>query len=436
MKIVFITHYFPPLNSSGARRINAFAKYLSAWGHQITVITTRKSERDGLLTEAVPDYLRLLEIDNLGRVSPSVVPASAEASVRFGMETRSSVGRILLRVKRAVMKVSGQLVDHRLLFALQFASPVLAAEVKKILKEADVVMSSCPPWPTHLAGWFVKKIYRKLWVADYRDQFSGNHILRGSAFSRYLEVHLERWLLRSADCVTVISGPMKEYYEQFHQQVFCIENGYDESVFENALTGIADAQNQQADSKELVIRYMGLISADRMPRVFLRALSQLNQLPGKIFIAEFYGESTLLRKALQDIAPEAVPYVRFSPQLPYLKSIQNTLSADALFFVETSDFSSHSARGVLTTKLFEYMAARKPIVAEISPSSLASQYIERSGLGVVVTQELPEMLRGLTLLREGAFKPKVNEDFIKSLSRRVKARELEELLNRLITPPR
>lgn len=431
MKIVFITHYFPPLNSSGARRINSFAKYLSAWGHQITVITTRKTERDGLLTEGVPNYLQLLEIDNFGRLSPSAMPEKAETGARFGVETRSHIGRTLLKVKRAVMKISGQLVDHRLFFALQFASPMLANEVKKALKEADVVMSSCPPWPTHLAGWFIKKIYRKFWVADYRDQFSGNHILLGSSISRYLEVRLEHWLLRAADCVTVISGPMKEYYEQFHAQVFCIENGYDENVFEDAMHSGVAAQSQ-VNSSELVIRYMGLISADRMPLVFLRAISRLNQRAGKTFIAEFYGESTLLRKTLQDLVPEAVPYVRFFPQLRHVDAIRATLTADAMFIVETSDFSSYSARGVLTTKLFEYLAAKKPVVAEISPRSLVAQYIERSGLGVVVTQDIEEMLRGLSLLREGSFKFDPDEVFIASLSRKVKAQELEKLLNQKI----
>jgi len=428
LKIVFIAHYFPPLNSSGARRINSFAKYLSAWGHQITVITTKKTERDGLLTEGVPNYLRLLEIDNFGRVSPSVMPTNAETSARFGVETRSFIGRTLLKVKRAVMKISGQLVDHRLFFALQFASPMLAAEVKKALKEADVVMSSCPPWPTHLAGWFIKKIYRKFWVADYRDQFSGNHILLGSSISRYLEVRLERWLLRAADCVTVISGPMKEYYEQFHAHVSCIENGYDENVFEEAMHSGVATQNP-VNSNEFVIRYMGLISADRMPLVFLRAISRLNQHVGKTFIAEFYGESTLLRKALHDLVPEAVPYVRFFPQLRHVEAIRATLTADAMFIVETSDFSSYSARGVLTTKLFEYLAAKKPVIAEISPKSLVAQYIEKSGLGVVVTQDIDEMSRGLSLLREGNFKIDADEVFIASLSRKVKAQELEKLLN-------
>lgn len=433
MKIVFITHYFPPLNSSGARRINAFAKYLSGWGHQVTVITTKKSGRDGLLTEAVPNYLRLLEINNLGQVSSSVIPPQADGGVKVGVETRSWLGRILLKIKRTVMKVFGQLVDHRLLFAMQFASPVLATEVRDVLREADVVMSSCPPWPTHLAGWFVKKRFKKCWVADYRDQFSGNHILRGSLVSRPVEVFLEQWLLRLADCVTVISAPMKDYYEKFHLNVFCIENGYDENVFEEASLALGTTYDS-LDKGELVIRYMGSITVDRIPKVFFQAIAQLNRLSGRKLIVEFYGESTLLRSALYDVAPDVVSYVRFHPQLSYIKAIQSMLTADALFFVETSDSSSHSARGVLTTKLFEYLAAQKPIVAEISRESLAAQYIEQSGLGVVVSTDLTDMLLGLTSLREGIFMPKINDEFIKSLSRRVKAQELEQLLNRLIMP--
>src|SRR5450830_324211 len=433
LNIVFITHYFPPLNSSGARRINAFAKYLSGWGHQVTVITTKKSGRDGLLTEAVPNYFRLLEINNLGQISSSVIPQQAVVRGELGVETRSWLGRVLLKIKRAVMKVFGQLVDHRLLFALQFTSPVLATEVKDVLREADVVMSSCPPWPTHLAGWVAKKRFKKCWVADFRDQFSGNHILRGSVVSRPVEVFLERWLLRLADCVTVISAPMKDYYEQFHSDVLCIENGYDENVFEEASLALGTIHDS-LDEGELVIRYMGSITVDRIPKVFFQAIAQLNSLSGRRLIVEFYGESTLLRNALYDVAPDVVSYVRFHPQLSYIKAIQAMLTADALFFVETSDSSSHSARGVLTTKLFEYLAAQKPIIAELSPESLAAQYIEQSGLGMVVSTQLTEMLRGLTSLREGNFTPNVNEEFIKSLSRRVKARELEHLLNRLIMP--
>lgn len=429
MKIVFITHYFPPLNSSGARRINAFAKYFAAWGHEVTVVTTTKSEQDGLLTEVVPDYLRLLEIDNWGKLTASPCLDRAAVNAKFGVETRSGSGRVLLKIKRYVMKWLGQVLDHRLVFALHFISPSLAPEVRAALSEADVIMSSCPPWPTHLAGWFIRRRFKKYWVADYRDQFSGNHILRGSVFSRPMETGLDRWLLKRADCVTVISEPMQEYYAQFHPHVFCIENGYDEGVFEE-VRATFEAPQSRADEGELVVRYMGSITTDRIPKAFFQAIAQLNSTPGKTVVIEFYGESTLLREALSRVAPEAIPYVRFHPQLSYGRAIHAMLSSDALFFVETSDNSSHSARGVLTTKLFEYLAARKPVIAEISPSSLAARYIEQSGLGVVITTDVTEMQRELSKFRSMGKPLLANDKFIDSLSRKVKARELEQLLMR------
>lgn len=431
MNIVFLTHYFPPLNSSGARRINAFAKYLVAKGHQITVITTRKTERDGLLTEEVPSYLVLLELGGWGKLARTAPRANATAANQRSVATRSLTGQLLLKIKRSVMKFGGQLIDHRLLFAMQFAFPWLAGEVKKAIAEADVVMSSCPPWPTHLAGRLAKTRFSKLWVADYRDQFSGNHILRGSALSRSIEVWLERWLIKTADQVVAISGPMKEYYELFHPAVTCIENGYDEGVFEQAHARIRD-QGAKAAADEFVIRYMGTITADRIPLAFFQALAQVNQQPGRRVVAEFYGESTLLRKALPEVAPQAERFVRFCLQLPYMAAIQSMLTADALFFIETSDFSSHSARGVLTTKLFEYLAARKPVVAEISARSLAAQYIRQSGLAVVVSEDAGEILRGLERLRAGEFKPEIDDVFINALSRQVKAQELEQLFHKLV----
>jgi glycosyltransferase involved in cell wall biosynthesis len=432
LKIVFITHYFPPLNSSGARRINSFAKYLAANGHQITVITTRKTGRDGLLTEEVPPYLWLLELGGAGNLVSTESSANTTAASQRTAATRSPAGNLLLKIKRAVMRVAGQLIDHRLLFAMQFAFPWLADEVKKSIVEADIVMSSCPPWPTHLAGRLSKARFGRRWVADYRDQFSGNHILRGSAWSRAVEVWIERWLIKTADHVIAISGPMKEYYELFHSEVTCIENGYDEGVFELARSRIQNDDVAAPSADELVVRYMGTISSDRIPLAFFRALAQVNQQPGRRVVAEFYGESTLLRKSLPGLVPQAQPFVRFCPQLPYIAAIQSVLTADALFFIETSDFSSHSARGVLTTKLFEYLAARKPVVAEISDRSLAAQYIKKSGLGVVVSEDAADILCGLKSLRAGDFKPVIDDVFINSLSRQVKAQELEQLFQRLV----
>ena len=433
MKIVFLAHYFPPLNSSGARRIQSFARFLSSIGHEITVISTKKTQRDGLLTEAFPDYVRLWELNGLGRISSSpTIKTSLQRGVGMTFN-RSLFGNYLLRLKRAVARTAGQLIDHRLIFAFQFAYPWLDKSVQNSLKSADIVMSTSPPWPVHLAGLIVKKRFSKPWVADYRDQFSGSHIQSGSPWFQKREVDIERWLLKSANAVIAISGPMQEYYQQFHPSVFCIENGYEESLFAKAgeVNGpVANLPQSSADA--LIIRYLGTITADRIPLVFFRALANINLISGRPIIAEFYGESSLLHQAISQVIPEVKSFIRLCQQLPYGDSIKAMQSADALFFIETSDFSSHSSRGVLTTKLFEYLAARKPIIAEISDKALAATYIKRAGVNLVISENVTKIESALACLREGNLHLERDDAFVQGLSRRLKAVELEKLFQKIV----
>jgi glycosyltransferase involved in cell wall biosynthesis len=433
VKIVFLAHYFPPLNSSGARRIQSFARYLSSVGHQITVISTKKTQRDGFLTETLPGYARLLELDGFGRVSSSPNFRESLKTTSGAALNRSLFGNFLLKLKRAVAKTTGQLVDHRLLFAVQFSFPWLDKSVRSELRSADIVMSTSPPWPVHLAGFIVKRRFSKPWVADYRDQFSGSHIQSGSPWFQRRELELERWFLRLADAVVTISEPMKEYYQQFHSAVFCIQNGYEESLFDQAVrddTSVSSPIDQF--SNELVIRYLGTITADRIPLAFFQALLSVNRVPGKRIVAEFYGDSSLLVKAISQSLPEVQPFVKLRQQLPYEGSIAAMLTADALFFIETSDFSSHSSRGVLTTKLFEYLAAKKPIIAEISEKALAATYIKRAGTGLVISENMGEIESALMKLRANNVQLVVDDSFVSSLSRRLKAGELESLLKQII----
>jgi len=429
LKIVFITHYFPPLNSSGARRLNAFAKYLNISGDEITVITTKKSTRDGLLTEPIPNYLRLIEINNIGRVTSSPLFDKSEKLNMFGLGSRSKFGYALQKIKRFIMNWLGQILDHRLLFAFQFASPFVDKQVKNSLKEADLVLSSCPPWPMHLAGRFINFFYKKPWIADYRDHFSGNHILKGSQFSSFIEHHIDRWLLKTADVVIVISAPMKDYYERFHSKVYCVENGYDSDFFKD-ISSVLDECN--IDEKHCVIRYMGTVSSSSIPTIFLKALAKINEKPGRKVIAEFYGESTLLREILKDIAPESESYVIFYPQQPYQVAIKKMITADALFFKETSDLSSHSARGVLTTKIFEYLASKRPIIAEISCDTLIATYIQKAGLNLAIATEYEQLMEGLEKLKAGKFNMNINHDFIQSLSRKVKTQQLRSVMKNIL----
>jgi glycosyltransferase involved in cell wall biosynthesis len=402
-------------------------------GHQITVISTKKSYRDGLLTESIRDCIQLYELNGFGRLSSSLTSGPAAKEGGGAVRNRSLIGNFLVRFKRAIAKTTGQLVDHRIFFALQFTFPWLDQGVQAAIKSADIVMSTSPPWPVHLAGFFVKKRFSKPWIADYRDQFSGSHIQSGSPWFQRRELAVERQLLKSADAVVTISEPMQEYYHQFHPGVFCIENGYEETLFKK--NGDLDAlspNEKRSPAHSLNIRYLGTITADRIPLAFFRALINVNKVAGAPIIAEFYGESSLLLKAITQKIPEVIPFIRLYPQLPYAEAIHAMQSADALFFIETSDFSSHSSRGVLTTKLFEYLATRKPIIAEINDQALAASYIRRAKSDLVISQDARDIESALLMLRVGNLALERDDAFIDSLSRRLKAVQLEQLFQKTI----
>jgi len=243
------------------------------------------------------------------------------------------------------------------------------------------------------------------------------------------ELAVDRRLVARADVVTVISEPMARYYRQFHPSVHCIENGYDGELLEFARMRIATSSAPTGGPR--VVRYMGTITRDRIPENLLRALSRDPQSFVGNLELEFYGDSRLLQAAVDRDFPSVRRLLRFLPPVPYAESLEKTLSADLLLFVETSDRSSLSAQGVLTTKLFEYLAAGRPILAEIDPDSLAAQYMRRASPDHVVSTDPAVLLDGIRRLL-AAPAPTVDAAFVASLSREAKTREFDALATALV----
>lgn len=424
MRIVFIVHYFPPLNSSGARRVLALSKYLSRFGHQVTVVTTRKSRYDGQLTEQMPDYCKVIELG--GRSVPDA-RTSIDARTQGG---RPALALSLVTVRRALTRIFGQLIDHRLSLALRFFMGRLPREAVEALEGADVLVSSSPPWPVHLATYFASGRFGKPWVADYRDQFSGHHIFESNALTAYVERSLERLMLGRAARVTVVSSPMAEYYRQFHRVVDSIENGFDAEVFEGIRKELPGAISSGDGRKTL--RYVGTITKDtitkdRIPNL-LEALRLLRPEERKEILVQFYGESGTLPAVVRSRYPELMGCMEFNESVSHREALTLILTADGLFFSGVSSEDSLSAKGVLTTKLFEYLAAQRPILADIVPQTLAGQVITRSGLGLVCSTDPGAIAAGLRRLLSGDVGLQPDAEFIGSFSRESQAKRFEKVL--------
>ena len=213
--IVLLVHYFPPINSSGAKRMEAMAKYFARAGRTVTVLTSRKTAVDGAFVEAIPEGATVIEIDGWGRSAPPA-PVALQDYHRRVAPTASPRRRI----KAAIMRAFGQLPDPRLKLAFAFLSPILSSDVRAVLAQADVIVASCPPWPALLAGIFARwRSGRAKLVLDYRDQFSRCHEMPGTRPAKAVEELIDAFLMRNADGVVAVSDPMSAYYAGFGRAV-------------------------------------------------------------------------------------------------------------------------------------------------------------------------------------------------------------------------
>jgi glycosyltransferase involved in cell wall biosynthesis len=429
LRVVFVAHYFPPVNSAGAKRVEALSKYLIAGGHDVTVITTQKTSADGAFTEKPPFGVDVIELDPLGRECPST-----ETGARFEpMHSPNPSWR--RRLIDLGWRIGGQIPDPRLPFALAFAGPWLAPRAQEAIARADVVVGSTPPWPMLLAAVIIQRRFGVRSVLDYRDQFSECHEMPGSRVAKRIEALADRALARRANGLVVVSEPMAQYYASFNPRVTVITNGFDPDIL-NAVRSETHWRARPA-GQPLTIRYFGLVTPGRVPRNLLAALERLYDAgrlaPGSLCF-EFYGNCDLVKKAVDDRHPDLGGLFAFHAAVPYREMLARAVTADYLLFSETSSRTTLSAQGILTSKLFEYLASGRPIIADISPETLAARYIQRAGPHHFVAETLEafeERMSGPAFWSPVA---SVDHPFVRTLSRASQAEQYASELRSLLGP--
>ncbi len=372
LKIAMVVRLYPPVNSSGAKRAEALSKYFARMGHHVSVITPAKTLADGELTEAIPEGVTLIELDRRGRDSESRAIGAPHEPLYS--ESRS----LKRRFKDIVMKLFGQLPDPRVPFVLSLLSRNLSASADKAFREADVVIGSCPPWTMLLGAMIVKKRYGVPAIFDYRDHFADNWEMPGSRFAKWLERKVDRWLISRADQAVAISAPMRDYYAAMSDTPCAlIMNGFDHEKVERA-----KLTTRVVEDDLVRIRHTGIVTPPRVPDAFFKALSILKknspEKACKIQI-EFYGYSDVFRVFIKNQYPDLEEIVNFNATVPHHEALELMHSADYLLFCGTITQDNASARGVLTTKIFEYLGTGRPILAHTKLTTIAAKLIYECG---------------------------------------------------------
>lgn len=419
MNIVFIAHFFPPMNSTGARRVTAFASNLAAMGHTVTVVTSQKTAAHGPFTESVPAKVTLIE---LPRSTDTASPGSATERRGSYIDGRSRARRVRRTLGRLMIACSGQIIDRQLLFAWRV---VQSSDVERIVAKADAVVSTSPPWVTHLAAARLHRRTGTPWVADYRDPFSGSHLNTGSLLSRQVERWIDRRLARTAQAITTVSPALVQQYSKWNAGTHLIYNGYDQDLVDALMT--ETAADEPAEPRQLTIRYVGSYRPGNPPTSLLRALASLpDNVPWRLEVvgdnsSAFVAEAVALHSSLNR-------RIRALPRVDHENALRMMRDADCLLLIESWAPNARNDTVVATTKVFEHMAFGRPTLAVTSPSIAAVPLLAQSGLLLCASRD-PEEIRAAILRLHAnpkSIEPKWSS--IRCHSRQQQATQLESVI--------
>ena len=414
VRVLLVTLYFPPAGGGGVQRPLKLAQYLPALGIETHVL----APDDPKWVHSDPDLRVPTQawVHRVRFVGPKARKPAEELAATDGIE------RALLQARVTARRL---LVPDA---SVTWNLTAIPAAIRIVRREGiDVVMTTSPPGSIHFVGAAVKQATATRWLADLRDPLVANQQRRAdTAATRARQAaneQLARLVARRADAISCVSDAIAEEVRGLDPRgiVRTIANGCDFDDF---------AGLEYRPAPRFRITHAGSFFGKRDPRPFLQALHD----SGVDAVARFVGDFRSTDREWAETLGlgdrlELIPYA------PRLESLRLQRDSEALLLLIPN--AGGRGRGVLSGKVFEYLAAGRPILAVVPPDGAAAELIRETGSGVVVA---PDDVEGIgTALRElserfldGGLSPTdLSEDDRERLSRRARAEETADLLRKI-----
>jgi glycosyltransferase involved in cell wall biosynthesis len=415
MKLLLVTMYFPPAGGGGVQRPLKFATHLPAHGIETHVLAPDDPKWIHSDPElAVPTQAW---IHRARYVGPRASKLADELHGRQGLDRLSRQARSL---SRRVL-VPDENVGWNLT-AIPAAVRIARAE------DIDIVLTTSPPNSVHLIGAAVKRATGARWVADLRDSIASHPHRRVDRLSvrakEKVSESVARLVARQADLIVAASDAIAEETRALGPEgvVATILNGADFDDF-------AGLEYRRGD--RFRITHTGSFFGKRDPRPFLTALAESGL---DDVVARFVGDFRVSDREWAE-SLELGSRLELHPYMPRRQALALQRDSDALLLLIPE--AGGRGRGVLSGKVFEYLAAERPILAAVPPDGAAAELIRETGAGVVAAaDDVPALVAALTDLHSrwqaGALngRPLSPEDR-ERLGRGARVEELAEALRSL-----
>ena len=415
MRFLLITTVFQPYNSLGAIRVGKFAKYLLNRGHEVKVLAAKNPSTLSTLPMDIPEecvtYTGWLNVNFL----PEMVFGGQKKVVQQGYGTGLTGLKRLGLFYRILFHFPDQYIGWL---------PQAVRVGRKVIRDfkPDLIYASAMPFTSLMVASILGRQYHIPWVGELRDLWTENMNYSFPEWRREADAWLERRTLHSAKALVTVSDSFADKLrEKYSQPVAVIMNGFDPNDYPlpcELLTPNPDI---------LRIVYTGAVYPNfQDPSPLFEALQQMGAAANSVRIVFYTRYSDLIESQAAKYGVSHL--VEIHGLVPYRQSLKTQKEADICLLLL---WNNPAERGVLPAKLFEYLGARRPILAVGAVQNPAAVIVCEREAGFFSNDPaaIARKIAGWQeqKLIEGAI-PFLSEESNKGLSRQEQYTKLEEFL--------
>ena len=430
-QVLIITYYWPPGGGAGVQRWLKFVKYLPQHSWNPIIYTPENGEMpviDESLLQDVPEGVEVLKTKIWEPYSLYKKFVGAGKNEKINTGFLSEKARPDLTEKLSVWLRGNFFIPDARCFWIKPSVRYLSKWLQE--NKVDAIVSTGPPHSMHLIAMPLAKKFSIPWIADFRDPWTNidyynDLMLTNKSDAKHHQ--LEHQVVTSASRVVVVSGEMvKEFESKYNRKIDLITNGYDEDDINT---------NVSQSSSKFVIAHVGTLVRSRNPEALWKAIAGVltmdESLKNNLEIRLAGKVDVSVRQALEKFG--LIKFVTYIDYLPHNQVATEQQSASLLLLILNN---SQNSKGILTGKLFEYLAAQRPILGVGPVDGNAAEIIRETESGEVFDFYDEEGIKKYVSESYGKFKAgslnRLNSS-IEKYSRRKLTGKLVEILNNVIS---
>lgn len=353
MKILALSHYYPPEVNAPASRLSEHARVWREAGHEVTVVTCAPNHPAG---ELYPGYRNKL------------------------WQEETIDGIRVIRLWTWLAANEGFL--PRIANYVSYLLSVLVWMWR--LPKADVVMSTSPQFFCGLAGWFLKRRKRP-WVLEIRDLWPESIITVGAmkrGFAIRLLEAIEAFAYRKADLVVSVTDGFVPHIRarRPHGKIAVIKNGVDLSHFAADPAAAKAFRAEHGLTGKFVASYVGTHGMAHGLDAVVAAAERLMYRADVAILMVGGGADRERIRAMRD--RRGLTNIVMLDQLPKeaMPAVWGASDAALVLLKRVDTFKT-----VIPSKMFEAMALGVPMILGVEGEAKA--LMDAGGAGIAITPE-------------------------------------------------